>query len=103
MYQVWTKEGYEEAWRLTECPDIAAVENIIRDNFGMEVEVKVSTPVEYDARIAVKIHAPKDQPTEKAPPPAPEPEIKEEAQIEATESETKPDKGAGAKGHSKVR
>ena len=102
MYQVWTKEVYEEAWRLTDCPDIAAVERVIRDNFGKEVEVKVTTPVEFDAKITVKINAPEEKLSIKERfAKGVEVPIKE-VKGEATESETEPDKGARAKSHRTV-
>ena len=103
MYQVWTKAEYEDNWKLTECPDIAAVEDIIRANFGKEVAVKVSTPVEFDAKIAVKVHAPTGPAGEPTAMAAVEKRLKEVATSEATQSETEPDKGAGGKGHGKVR
>ena len=103
MYQVWTKEKYNEAWSLTDCPDIAAVEEIIRANFGKEVEVKVSTPVEFDAKIAVKVHAPKVTEIITDLPPAPEPDKKQEVDSEATQSEAEPDKVARGKSDRKVR
>ena len=102
MYQVWTKAQYEDNWKLTDCPDIAAVEDIIRANFGKEVEVKVSMPVEFDAKIAVKVHAPEDKTIRPPLPLTTPPEKKQEVKSEATEDKTQPDKGAGAKGHRKV-
>lgn len=89
MFQVWTKAEYEDAWRLQECPDVAGVEEIIRSNFGKDNETKITIPVDYDARIAVKIHVPKDLPQEKPAPPAPELEKKQEGKVEAKKSETK--------------
>jgi hypothetical protein len=103
MYQVWTKAEYEDNWKLTECPDIAAVEDIIRLNFGKEVSIKVSVPVEFDAKIAVKVHAPEDKLSAKEKFAEGVKEPIKEAKSEATQSETEPDKGAGGKGHGKVR
>lgn len=103
MYEVWTKEGYEVAWHLTECPDIASVEQVIRDNFGKEVEVKVSMPVEFDAKIAVKIHAPKGPAGEPTALAAVETRLKEVVKSEAAKGEAEPDKGAGGSRHGKVR
>ena len=102
MYQVWTKAEYEDNWKLTECPDIAAVEAVIRANFGTQTVVKVSVPVEFDAKIAVKIFPPPEvikdrQETEKHIK-----EIQQEAKSEATEDKAKPDKGTSGKGHGKV-
>ena len=103
MYQVWTKAEYEDNWKLMECPDIAAVEDIIRAKFGTAVEVKVSTPVEFDARIAIKVHAPEDKLSAKEKFAESVKEPWKEVKSEATQSETEPDKGAGGKGHGKVR
>jgi len=91
MYQVWTKAEYEDGWKLTEVQDVAGVEDIIRTNFGKDVAVKVSTPVEFDARIAVKIHEPKVVERVKETPPAPLAEPKKEAKSEAAKGKTKPD------------
>lgn len=102
MYQVWTQAEYEEAWKLTECPDIAAVEDIIRDNFGKVVKVKVSMPVEFDAKITVKVHAPTGPAGEPTAMAAVEAKLKEVVKSEATESETQPDKNPKGKGHGKV-
>ena len=103
MYQVWTKAEYEDNWKLTECPDIAAVEDIIRANFGKEVAVKVSTPVGFDAKIAVEVHAPPERP-KPAEKPAEKPFVIIEGEInETAQSKAQPDKGAGSKGHGKVR
>ena len=102
MYQVWTKAEYDDNYKLTECPDIAAVEDIIRQTFGSPVTVKVSMPVEFDARIAVKVHAPTGPagyPTAMA---AVENKLKEVVKSEAEKSEAQPDKGTGAKSHRKV-
>lgn len=86
MYQVWTRAQYEEAWRLTDCRDLPEVEQIIRETFGQDIEVKVSTPVEYDARIAVRIQTPKDQPKAALEAPVTPQDKKEVARSEAKKS-----------------
>ena len=103
MYQVWTKAQYEENWKLTECPDIAAVELIIRDNFSKEVEVKVSLPVEFDARITVKVHAPTGPAGEPTAMAAVEKRLKEVEKSEVAKAKAEPGKGPGAKSEGKVR
>jgi len=103
MYQVWTKAQYDDRWELTECPDIAAVELIIRDNFGKEVEVKVSMPVEYCAKIAVKVHAPEGKKSVAEQYVTSIEKSVKEFTGETTKSEAEPDKDTGGKGHGKVR
>lgn len=102
MYLVWTKQEYEELWRRVEAPDLAAVEAVIRDNFGTPVEVQVTIPVEHEARVQVKIQAaagPAGEPNAMA---RVEKRLKEVHAVETAQSEAVDDKGPGAKGHRKI-
>lgn len=98
MYQVWTKQDFQELWELIECDTLAEVEEIIRTNFTHEVEVRVSLPIKYDARIAVKIEAPREEAPARSRTLPAEKEQKQEVSSEASQGGPQEDKGPGGKG-----
>ncbi|MBU2060067.1 MAG: hypothetical protein KKB38_20345 [Gammaproteobacteria bacterium] len=103
MYQVWTREIYQDLWALNEVDSLQEVEKIIRENFGKDIEVKVSLPVSFEARIAVKVDAPREPaPTRKIEQPV-EISTKEETEVATEEGGPEEDKGPRGKSHKPVR
>ena len=101
-YQVWTKEEYEELYKLTVCGDLSAARRMIDTAVRAGLKPMLTVEVPYELSIKVGVvgqEAPKSK-TKKAPAET----IKEEViESEVTEDQAESDQGTGAESDSQVR